>query len=162
MNKDNAASSVNRVLFCLFEDLPQFVLQTVNNLLIGRTISWVDTLSPIISLISLNKGMLDFSYAFYNRKETGEDETDEEDERFKKTISISCQSCFTVIFMTFATFMAYYYSFENANLKQPDWITTNLADYGMSGNEKAKNVHLLLNNLTKPSVSLHSNNLKKP
>lgn len=40
-------------IYLPFEDIPQFVVQVINTLYLGRTMSWLQVISPIISGYSL-------------------------------------------------------------------------------------------------------------
>ena len=43
---------MNHLLFVFLEDFPQLVIQTINGLLIGSTLSWIEVLSPLTSFLS--------------------------------------------------------------------------------------------------------------
>jgi hypothetical protein len=46
------AKQDNEITGVLFEDLPQFMLQTLNSVSVGYTLSWIETFSMFTSLTS--------------------------------------------------------------------------------------------------------------
>jgi hypothetical protein len=39
--------------FGILEDIPQLAVQTLNTILIGRTMTWLQVLSPLLSAVSI-------------------------------------------------------------------------------------------------------------
>jgi hypothetical protein len=55
------------VLFSLAEEIPQMIMQTMNNFLVGSTLSWSEVLSPITSYISTVSTFQALIYVLYTK-----------------------------------------------------------------------------------------------
>jgi hypothetical protein len=60
------AWSLNWLIFVVFEDFPQIVLQTTNNILIGKDLGWENVLAPAIGFISSCIAIIDMIFIFYH------------------------------------------------------------------------------------------------